>query len=550
MDLPNVTCVKAIGARNTTNGVQWRRLLSVAPLAMYAHFLLGDAPLPERLIPPLPSVRTITIDPAVIQKPWTGDLDGMIKRGFIRVLALNGRTTYFVDNGHLHGTVVDYARLFEDDLNKKLAADKNRKNKNVKLRVVFVAMRPDRIFSALMAGKGDIAAGNLTITPERRKLVDFAAAGRINVSEVVATGPASPKIASVNDLSGQEVFVRKSSSYFEWLTVLNEKFAAERRPLVRLRLAPETLTDEDLLEMLNAGFIQLVVVDRHIGDFWKQIFPNIIVHDDVAVHAGSALAWAIRKGSPGMKAALDSFVARYRGSSTSDAILARYLKGLKYVMPAVSGAELRKFDSLIRYFRKWGALYDVDWILMGAQAYQESQLNQNARSSVGAIGIMQVMPATGKEMHQGDISKTEANIAAGVKYVRIMIDRYFANEPMSKLDKVLFTFASYNAGPARIAELRKETAKRGLDPNVWFQNVEYVVGEKIGLETVTYVGNIYKYYLAYRLILERRAERRAAAEKIEKAARSCPGRRNRLAVTAMSFGQSRSECSGIRHQGH
>jgi membrane-bound lytic murein transglycosylase MltF len=135
---------------------------------------------------------------------------------------------------------------------------------------------------------------------------------------------------------------------------------------------------------------------------------------------------------------------------------------------------------------------------------------------VGAIGVMQVMPATGKAMQVGDIAETEANIHAGIKYMRWMIDQYYQKEPMSKLDKALFAFASYNAGPARIASLRKEAAKRGLDPNVWFQNVEYVAAEKIGQETVTYVSNIYKYYIAYRLVMESRAAQQEAIEKLKR----------------------------------
>ena len=149
---------------------------------------------------------------------------------------------------------------------------------------------------------------------------------------------------------------------------------------------------------------------------------------------------------------------------------------------------------------------------MAAQGYQESQLNQQAKSPVGAIGVMQVMPATGKEMKVGDITQTEPNIHAGVKYMRWMIDNYYGDEPMTKLDKALFAFASYNAGAARIAGLRKEAAKRGLDPNVWFHNVEYVAAEKIGAETVTYVSNIFKYYVAYRLIMQEKAEREAATK--------------------------------------
>ena len=463
------------------------------------------------------SSKTLTLDPTEIQKPWTGDLDGMIQRRLIRVLTVYSKTFFFVDKGVQRGAVVDFFHVFETELNKKLAAKKQLKQKALKVRVVFVPVRRDQLLPALAAGKGDIAAANLTITPERQTLVDFSAAGLSDVSEVVVAGPASPKIANLDDLSGKEVFVRKSSSYYQSLVALNEKFRAAQKPPVTLREAPETLEDEDLLEMLNAGLVSLLVVDKHKADFWKQIFPKLVVHETVAVRTGGEVGWAFRKGSPQLKAALDDFVTRHKvGTALGNQLLTRYLKSVKYVKNAASEAERQKFQALVQYFQKYGDRYDVDWVLMGAQGYQESQLNQNAKSPVGAIGVMQVMPATGKDLKVGDITETEANIHAGIKYMRWMIDQYYEKEPMTKLDKALFAFASYNAGPGRVASLRKEAAKRGLDPNVWFQNVEYVAAEKIGQETVTYVSNIYKYYIAYRLLMESRAAQQEALEKLKK----------------------------------
>ena len=459
---------------------------------------------------------TLTIDLAKEQKPWIGDLDGMIERGFIRVLTVNSKTIYFLDKGVLRGTAVDYVRLFEEELNKKLAAEKKLKNKNLKVRLVFIPVRRDQLLPRLAAGKGDIAAASLTITLDSRKLVDFTAAGMSNVSEVVVSGPASPKVANLDDLSGKEVFVRKSSSYYESLVALNKKFATEKKPPITLKEAPETLEDEDLLEMLNAGIIPLIIVNKHLADFWKQILPELTVHDDIAVRTGGEIAWAVRKDSPQLKAKLDDFAARHKiGTSIGNQLLTRYLKNVKYVKNAASAEERKKFLALIQYFQKYGDQYDVDWILMGAQGYQESQLNQNAKSSVGAIGVMQLMPATAKDMNVGDVTEVEANIHAGIKYMRWMIDHYYGDEPMTALDKALFAFASYNAGAGRISQLRKEAAKRGLDPNVWFQNVEYVAAEKIGQETVTYVSNIYKYYIAYRLIMESRASTQEAVDKIK-----------------------------------
>jgi len=476
-----------------------------------------EAPPPAQTPAPQEAAdETLTIDLAKVQKPWSGDLDGMIERRHIRVLTVNSKTIHFIDKGVPRGTAVDFVRLFEEELNKKLAAEKKLKHKNLKVRLVFIPVRRDQLLPGLVAGKGDIAAAALTITPERQKLVDFTAAGASNVSQVVVSGPASPKVASLGDLSGKEVFVRKSSSYYESLVALNKKFAAEKKPPVALKEAPETLEDEDLLEMLNAGVIPLIVVNKYLADFWKQIFPQLTVHDDVAVRTGGEIAWAVRKGSPQLKARLDAFAKRNKvGTSTGNQILTRYLKSVKYVKNAASTEERRKFLALVQYFEKYGDRYDVDWILMGAQGYQESQLNQNAKSSVGAIGVMQLMPATAKDMNVGDVTEVEANIHAGIKYMRWMIDHYYGDEPMTELDKALFAFASYNAGAGRISQLRKEAAKRGLDPNVWFQNVEYVAAEKIGQETVTYVSNIFKYYIAYRLMLESRASKKEAVEKIK-----------------------------------
>jgi membrane-bound lytic murein transglycosylase MltF len=489
------------------------------PLAWLLALSLLSAAVPVFAEQPSPQKATregLTIDPATVMKPWKGDLDGMLKRGYIRVLTVNSKTFYFQDKGTQRGITYDVFHLFEQDLNTQLEKQGKLTQKHLQVRVVFIPIGRGDLLQALAAGKGDIAAANLTITPERQRLVDFASPVYPNVSELVVSGPASPAVSSVNDLSGREVFVRKSSSYYESLVALNKRLAAQKKPGVIIKIAPEALEDEDLIEMVNAGLIPLIVVDKHKADFWKQVFPKIIVHDDVAVRTGGNIAWAIRKGSPQLKARLNDFLARHgKGTTSGNTILLRYLRSAKYVKDAASEAERKKFLALVQLFQKYGNQYDVDWLLMAAQGYQESQLNQNARSRVGAIGVMQVMPATGKDMKVGNIAQIAPNIHAGVKYMRFMIDQYYEKEPMTRLDKAMFAFASYNAGPTRIQQLRQEAARRGLNPNVWFGNVEYVAAEKIGRETVTYVGNIYKYYIAYRLIMESQQARQKAMEQLK-----------------------------------
>ncbi len=260
------------------------------------------------------------------------------------------------------------------------------------------------------------------------------------------------------------------------------------------REAPENREDDALLEMVNAGLIKITVVDNYLAEFWKQIFTDLVVHDTVAVRTGGHLAIAIRKNSPRLAAGLNAVIDEYGiGTTFGNMMEKRYFQNPKFVKNAASEAEIKKFRQLAELFRKYGDQYDMDYLLMAAQGFQESGLDQSVKSPVGAIGVMQVMPATGKDLSVGDISQLEPNIHAGVKYMRWVSDQYYKDEPMTELDKGLFAFASYNAGPGRIRQLRREAEKRGLDPNVWFGNVEHIASERIDRETVTYVSNIYKY---------------------------------------------------------
>jgi membrane-bound lytic murein transglycosylase MltF len=459
---------------------------------------------------PAPKPAGSALVPRVF-RPWTGDWDGMVKRRTLRVLVTYSRTMYFIDKGTQRGITYEAFKGFEDDVNKKL------KTKALKFHVVFIPTPRNELIPALREGRGDVAAANLTITEARDKLIDFSAPLLTGVKELVVTGPRSPSIATLDDLSGQEVYVRKSSSYWEHLEALNARFSAAGKKPVRLTPASENLEDEDLLEMVNAGLVPTVVVDSHKVLFWKRVFPKLGVHEDVAVNEGGSIAWAFREGSPQLKSMLDDFIRTHgKGTVFGNTLLKRYLLNAKYVKDATNEAEMRKFDATVALFRKYGDKYDMDYLLMMAQGYQESRLDQNAKSRVGAVGVMQVMPATGQELKVGDIHQLEPNINAGVKYIRFMVDNFYAKEPMEPVDRILFAFASYNAGPSRVQSLRRETAKRGLDPNRWFKNVELVTAEKVGQETVTYVANIYKYYIAYQLVTQAEAQKREAREQMQK----------------------------------
>lgn len=438
-------------------------------------------------------------------RTFSGDLDGMVKQRFIRAGVPFNRTFYFVDKGVQRGLSYDYLMLFEQELNKSLKTGN-------KVHVVLLPMPRDALLSALQAGKVDLVAAQLTITPERQRLVDFSNPTRGDVDEVLVTGPGSPALSSLDGLAGKKVFVRKSSSYHASLQAYNRKLKAQGKPLIDVEEASESLEDDDLLEMVNAGLIPATVVDNYLANYWKQVFTDLTVHDELKLRAHGNLAVAIRKDSPKLAAELNRFIANFGLDSVVGRVLnKKYLQNTQFVKNAASNEDRSKFVALIELFRKYGDQYDFDYLLMAAQGYQESRLDQDAASPVGAIGVMQLLPATGKEQEVGDVRKIEPNIHAGVKYMRFMRNRYFEGEPMDDLNKGLFTFASYNAGPGKIRQLRREAAQRQLNPNIWFGNVEQIASERIGRETVTYVGNIFKYYVAYRLMTEE-LQRRAAAK--------------------------------------
>jgi membrane-bound lytic murein transglycosylase MltF len=448
---------------------------------------------------------------SIIHKPFTGDFDEMVKRRVIRAGVPFNRTYYFVDKGVQRGLSYEYAMLFEEQLNKKL------KTGNLKIHVVLLPMPRDLLFTSLNSGQIDMVAAQLTITPERQKVVDFTSPTRRNIDEIVVTGPGAPAVASLEDLSGKDVFARKSSSYYESLQELNRKLTAQGKPAAAVHEASESLEDDDLLEMVNAGLIPVIVVDNYLAEYWKQVFPDLNLHKTLTLRTGGDLAVAIRKNSPKLAAELNAFVAKNGLNSAIGAVLnKRYLQSTKYVKNAASDAERKKFLAMVQLFKKYGDQYKFDYLMMAAQGYQESRLDQEAKSHVGAVGVMQLMPDTGKEQKVGDINKLEPNIHAGVKYMRFVREEFFEDQPMDDLNKSLFTFASYNAGPGRIRQLRRETERRGLNPNVWFGNVERIASERIGRETVTYVSNIYKYYVAYKLISEENDRRNQAKSALKK----------------------------------
>jgi membrane-bound lytic murein transglycosylase MltF len=444
---------------------------------------------------------------ARILSPWNGDLSGIKERRYLRMLVTFNRTHYYADRLQQHGLTYDAGMLFEKFLNDRL------KMKTVEIHVVFIPVTRDRLFQALAEGKGDIAAAALTVTPERETRVNFGPPIAGDIREIVVTSATQPPVATADDLSGRSVHVRKSSSFYQSLTELNRRLTARGKAPVNIVTVPEELETEDLLEMANADLIPITIADDYLAEFWAMVFDHIRLQP-AAVKTGDEIAWAVRKNAPELQAAVDAFVrANPKGSTHYNMIYQRYLKNADYVKSATSPREMEKFRQIRGLFQKYGAQYDLPWPLLAAQAYQESQLDQAKKSQAGAIGVMQIKPSTAAGWPiniEGVATSAEKNIQAGVKYLRFIVDEYYKDAPIDRVNKGLFAIASYNAGPGRISQLRRRAAALGFDPNKWFGNVEVIAAREIGRETVTYVSNIYKYYVSYRLALQQIEARQRA----------------------------------------
>ena len=484
---------------------------------------LSFAVIASLVLPALALAETPTKPPpAPVAKPearqfstqvttWTGDFGVMLERRTIRVLAPYSRSLYFNDKGHERGLTADTVRDFERWINKKYAKQLRKRP----ITVLIIPTTRDRLLPEVAQGRGDIAVGNLTITEERRKTVDFVSLPDVAVvKELVITGPKSPTIATADDLAGKTVHVRKASSYYESLVTLNGRLAKVGKPAVKIVLVPDALEDEDMMEMLNAGLLTAIVVDDWKAKMWAQILPKIKVNEQAVVRAGGQIGWATRKGSPKLEAEI---LAYMKAGLTKGAITDRvmqYMRKVKQIKDSSGKNELKRFEQMFALFEKYGQKYHFDPLMLAAQGYQESKLNQSAKSPGGAIGVMQVMPATGKELKVGDIRTTESNIHAGAKYMDQLMTKYFTDAKFDEVNRTLFAFASYNCGPGNVSKMRTAAVKSGLDPDQWFNNVEIVTAQKIGIETTTYVRNIYKYYVAYKLMQEARETGEKAREQV------------------------------------
>ncbi len=435
-----------------------------------------------------------------INDVFIGDLAEIRKRRILRVLVSYNRTNFFHSIKGQRGLENDLIQAYIKYLNR------GPRKERYQTHAVFLARPFNKLFSELKAGKGDIIASGLTITPERQAAVDFTIPYIKNIQEILVSNKHLASVHRLEDLSEKQIIVVANSSYVIHLEQANQALGLLGLPGIEIIQADPALEAEDLLEMVNAGLFEYTVVDNHIAEIYQTRFTDLKIYDDFIFYFGGQIAWAINKNQPRLKKSLNDFLYHYAipGRLLGNIIYKKYFKNPFWVEKPLSLTALNTIPCLQYYFEKYAEYYDFDWFLIASQAYQESKFKQNLKSPAGAYGIMQIKysTASSKVVDIPNIKNLENNIHAGVKYLAFIRDYYFSKPEYSPEDRINFSLAAYNAGPGRIRALQRDAEARGLDPYKWFYNVEILARQFIGHETVNYVTKIQKTMIGVRSSFE------------------------------------------------
>ena len=367
------------------------------------------------------------------------------------MLTRNSSTTYFLHRGEELGFEYELVREFARTL-------------GVRLELVIPPSR-EALATYLREGKGDLIAAGLAVTPERSQ--EFAFTTPYNrVSELLVVPAKDRTTRSLADLRGRKIGVRRSSSYYQALAPLQAQHGFE------LEVRPEDEETEDILEAVAEGKLAATVADSNIIEVE-------LTYSDAIRGAGPIgdirdIAWMLRKDQPQLRAAADRFIRRIYRGTFYNMTMTKYFKNQRQMRTAASeersdkAGELSSYDALVK---KYATMYEFDWRLITAQMYQESRFDPSVRSWAGALGLMQVMPRTARELGAGDVRQPEHGIQAGVKLLARYSTMYREPE-IGEQDRLRFTLAAYNCGPGHVADGRRLAADLKLDPNRWFGHVE------------------------------------------------------------------------------
>lgn len=409
---------------------------------------------------------TIAYQKQVLESQVEIDLPEIKEKGALTAITSYSSTSFFIYRGQLMGFEYELLRWLADYLELELE--------------IQIAENLDRLVTMLNTGAGDIIAHNLTITKERKEYLLFTDYHTLTKQVLVQRKPENWRrmkrhniddqlIRNPIELIGKPVHVRLNTAYYERMQNLSEEIGGD----IIIVLAPSNFVTEEIMKMVADNDIKYTIADQNIALLNQTYYPILDVETDVSFP--QQIAWAVRKNSPELHAAVNNWINEIRGSTKYNVIYNKYFKNKKAFKKRIkseffsrTGNRISKYDDIIK---KYASEIGWDWRLLASLIYQESNFNPKTRSWAGAVGLMQLLPGTAKSFGVNDLQNPEENLKAGTAYLRYLSD-YWKQIPDS-LMRQKFILASYNAGPGHVTDARNLSQKFKRDPDQWDDHVEY-----------------------------------------------------------------------------
>jgi membrane-bound lytic murein transglycosylase MltF len=444
--------------------------------------------------------------PVVVKKTQVRDLAAIRSSKVLRVLVNQSRNSCGEIQGEPIG--VEYRRLqaFQTYLNSHA-----RDGQKVSLKLIPKAK--DQLLAALQRGEGDVVAPGELLDASAAHYVDATQAVVSDVPLVLVGSKGERSFKHPEQLSGRTVMLANGSAADEALLQLNQKLALRKLPLVKIEWVDPSLAVEDVMEMVQAGIYHLTVVEQPIAERWAKVMPRLRIERSLVLSAPRDMNWYVRKDAAALHATINQFLEGYRSPINQDVAFQKAYKDLYQVHYPLARDDRERLEKLRPTLQRHAQAQKMDWLDLAALAFKESALNPGAKGGSGATGLLQITPSAAQRVGVGNIHDLDGNVQAASKYLAMIRHKFFSSPKINERERMAFTLAAYNLGPEKVQAMRAEAKRQGLNPNQWFFQVERVALVQSGMNVVSYVNSVNKYYLAYdqeRVSLEGLSTRKVA----------------------------------------
>ena len=417
--------------------------------------------------------KIITRDTVAVKKQSRVVLERILRRNELVATTDYNSTNYFIYRGEPMGYQYELLKSFADYLGVKLD--------------IKIINSLDESFECLNQGRCDLIALGLTITKDRKDIVEFTDPLTQTKQVLVQRKPENWRkmrtwdeiekhlIRDPIDLAGKTIYIQKNTTYRFRLKNLSDEIGADIHVI-----EDENASVEDLISMVAEGKIDYTVCDEHIAMVNQKYYPDI--DTKTAISFSQNIAWAVKPGADGLRDTINSWLESFKKTKTYAYLYNKYFKNTRtvnfarseYYLDKQRGGKISPYDDIIK---KYSSKIGWDWRLLASLIYQESRFSPKAESWVGAYGLMQLMPFVAEKYGVDSTSSPEQQIAAGVKFIQLL-DQQFKEIIPDKEERTKFVLAAYNAGIAHVYDARRLAEKYNKNPDVWSNNVDYYLLNK------------------------------------------------------------------------